>query len=154
MEISQVNCPLKQKSNILQLHNRIQNPYNVVPKICMIQSKISRHKKKQENTTPYRRNNNQCITGCMQPRERPQTGICNGVQKSLEIIGSTPQGHSCLECWQLWPIMGGAGNGAAEEHWSWDFNPDAAAIWCLFLGPCILSGTRQLGRLVDTTELG
>ena len=62
-------------------------------------------------------------------------GICNGVQKSLEIIGSTPQGHTFLECWQLWPIAGGARNGAAEENWRWDLNPSAAAIWSLFLGP-------------------
>ena len=37
----------------------------------------------------------------MQPRGGPQTGICNGVQKSLERIGSTPQGHTCPELlWQ------------------------------------------------------
>ena len=67
-------------------------------------------------------------------------GICNGVQKSLEIIGSTPQGHTCLECWQLWPVVGGAENGAAEE----DLNPGTAAIWYLFLGPHIFLGTTQL----------
>ena len=41
----------------------------------------------------------------IQPKGGPQIGICNGVQKSLEIIGSTPQGQTCLECWQLWPIV-------------------------------------------------
>ena len=55
----------------------------------------------------------------VQPRGGPQTGICNGVQKSLEISGSTPQGHTCTECWQLWPIVGGAGDEAAEEDWRW-----------------------------------
>ena len=79
----------------------------------------------------------------MQPRRGPQLGICNEAQKRLKIIGSTPQGLTCPECWQLWPIVGGARNGAAEEDWSWDLNPSAAAIWRLFLGPCILSGTTQ-----------
>ena len=59
----------------------------------------------------------------VQPKGEPQIGICNEVQKSLEIIGSTPQGHTCPECWQLWPIVGGAGNAAVEEDWSWDLNP-------------------------------
>ena len=41
----------------------------------------------------------------VQPRGGPQIGICNGVQKSLEIIGSTSQGHTCPNagtCGQLW----------------------------------------------------
>ena len=74
-------------------------------------------------------------------------GICNGVQKSLEIIGSTPQGHTCLECWQLWPIVGGAGNGAAEEDWRWDLNPGAVAIWHLF------SGTHSFSRELGPSSL-
>ena len=64
----------------------------------------------------------------MLPGGRPQIGICNGVQKSLEIIGSTPESHTCPECWQLWPIVGGARNGPAEEDWCWDLNPGMAAI--------------------------
>ena len=37
------------------------------------------------------------------------------------------------ECWQVWPIVGGVGNGAAEEDWRWDLNPGAAAAMpCLF----------------------
>ena len=78
----------------------------------------------------------------MLPGGRPQLGICNGVQKSLEIIGSTPQSYTCLECRQLWSIVGGARNGAAEEDWRWDLNSGKAAIWCLFWdhesfrGPC------------------
>ena len=79
----------------------------------------------------------------MQPRGGPQIRICNGVQKNLEIIGSTSQGHICPECWQLWPIVGGAGNGAAEEDWRWDLNPGVAAIWRLFLGP------RGFGKVGD-----
>ena len=56
------------------------------------------------------------------------------------MIGSTPQGHTCLdllwqlskagkirECWQLWPIVGAVGNGVAEEDWCWDLNPGANA---------------------------
>ena len=85
------------------------------------------------------------VTGCSQ-EGRPQIGICNGVQKSLEIIGSTPQGHTCPECWQLWPVVGGVGNGAAEEDWHWDLNPGMAAIWGLLLGPHILLGTTRLER--------
>ena len=85
--------------------------------------------------------------GCnrVQSRGGPQIGICNGVQKSLEIIGSTPQAHTCPECWQLWPTVGGASNGAAEEDWCWDLNPGEAAIWHLFLGPRIFWGTMWLG---------
>ena len=56
------------------------------------------------------------VTGC-------KIGVCTGVQKSLEIIGSTPQGHTRPEHWQLWPIVGGAGNGATEEDRGWDLNP-------------------------------
>ena len=88
----------------------------------------------------------------VQPRGGAQTGICNGVQKRLEIIGSTPQGHTCPECWQLWPVVGGARNGAAEEDWCWDLNPGVAAIWRLFLGPCVFSETMQLWQRVRTTR--
>ena len=76
----------------------------------------------------------------VQPRGGPQIGICNGVQKSLEIIGSTPQGNTCPECGQLGPVVGGAGNGAAEDDWRWDLNWGAAAVWNLFLGPQPLFG--------------
>ena len=84
----------------------------------------------------------------VQPRGEPQIGICNEVQKSLEIIGSTPQGHTCRECWQLWFIVGGAGNGAAEEDWCWDLNLGTAVIRGLFLRPHFFSGTMKLGRLL------
>ena len=80
----------------------------------------------------------------VQLRGGPQIGICNGVQKSLEITGSTPQGHTCPECWLLWTTVGGARNGAAEEDWHWDLNPGGATIWRLFLGPRVFSGTTQL----------
>ena len=89
----------------------------------------------------------------MQQRGGPQIGICNGVEKSLEIIGSTAQGHTCPECWQLWPIVGGAGNGAAQEDWRWDLNPGAAAIWRLFWGPRIFFGTTRLWQRVRTMRL-
>ena len=45
------------------------------------------------------------------------------------------------EYWQLWPIVGGVGNGVAEEDWPWDLNSGVAALrrlfgttllWCLF----------------------
>ena len=59
------------------------------------------------------------------------------------MIGSTPQGHTCLallrECWQLWPIVGGVGNGAAGEDWLWDLNPGTAAELRFF-------GTMWLGQ--------
>ena len=32
-------------------------------------------------------------------------------------------------------MVGGAGNGAAEEDWHWDLNPGSTAIWGLFWGP-------------------
>ena len=61
--------------------------------------------------------------------------------ESLEMIGSTPQGHTCLdllwhprkagkiwECWQVQPIVGGVRNGDAEEGWRWDLNPGMAAV--------------------------
>ena len=83
----------------------------------------------------------------MQPRGGSQRGICNGVQKSLEIIDSTTQGHTCPECWQLWPIVGGAGNGAAEEDWCWDLNPGTAAIRRFFFGTTSLVETTRLWRL-------
>ena len=90
----------------------------------------------------------------VQPRGGPQIGIRNGVQKGLEIIGSTAQGHTCPECWQLWPVVGGAGKGAAEENWCWDLNPGMAAIWRLFLGPRILLGLHGFGIFKGTTWLG
>ena len=80
-------------------------------------------------------------------------GICNGVQKSLEIIGSTPQGHSCPERWPLWPIVGGARNEAAEEDWHWDLNPGSADIWHLFWGPHLFWGTTWLERGWDHMAL-
>ena len=78
------------------------------------------------------------------------------LRKSLEMIGSTPQGHACpdllwqpskagkiQECWQVQLIVGGVGNGAAEEDWHWDLNPGVAAIpkrtmqlWWSRLGLC------------------
>ena len=67
------------------------------------------------------------------------------------MIDSTPQGHACpdflrqsrevgkiWECWQLWPIVEGIGNGAAEEDWRWDLNPGAATLR-VFLEPCSFS---------------
>ena len=86
---------------------------------------------------------NQYECNRVQSRGASQIGICNGVQKSLEIIGSAPQGHICLERWQLWPIVGGAGNGAAEKDWHWDLKPGMAAIWHLFFGPWFLLGTTR-----------
>ena len=68
----------------------------------------------------------------VQLRGGPQIGICNRVQKSLEIIGSTPQGHTCPECGQLGPVVGGAGNGAAEDDSRWDLNWGAAAVCISF----------------------
>ena len=72
--------------------------------------------------------------------------------ESLEMIGSTPQGHTCpdllwqprkagkiQECWQLWPIVGGVRNGTAEEDWRWDLNPGAVTMWGFF-------GTMWLGQ--------
>ena len=74
------------------------------------------------------------------------------------MIGSTPQGHACLdllwqpskagkirECWQLWPIVGAVGNGAAEEDWCWDLNPSEAAKRHLF-GTTGVWGTTWLGQ--------
>ena len=74
------------------------------------------------------------------------------LRKSLEMIGSTPQGHTCRdllsqpskagkieECWQLWWIVRGVGNGATEEDWPWDLNPGMAAMWGLL-------GTMRLGQ--------
>ena len=29
---------------------------------------------------------------------------------------------------KVWPIVGGVGNGAAEEDWHWDLSPGVAAI--------------------------
>ena len=51
----------------------------------------------------------------VQPRGGIQIGICNAVQKCLEMIGPTTQGHTCQECYWLWPVVGGTRNGAAEE---------------------------------------
>ena len=63
------------------------------------------------------------------------------LHESLEMIGSTPWGHACLdllwqpskagkiqECWQVQLIVGGVGNGAAEEDWHRDLNPGTAAM--------------------------
>ena len=72
--------------------------------------------------------------------------------ESLEMVWSEPWGHACpdllwqprkagkiQECWQLWPVVGGVGNGAAEEDWCWDLNPGVAAMQGLF-------GTVWLGQ--------
>ena len=58
---------------------------------------------------------------------RRQLPLLQSLPKSLEMIGSTPQGHTCpdllwqpskagkiREFWQLWPIVGGVGNGVAK----------------------------------------
>ena len=81
-----------------------------------------------------------------------QLPLTQSLGKILEMIGSTPQGHTCpdllwqpskagkiWECWQLWPVVGGVGNGEAEEDWRWDLNPGVAAMRGLF-------GTSQLGQ--------
>ena len=81
-----------------------------------------------------------------------QLPLAQSLGKILEMIGSTPQGHTCLdllwqprkagkiwECWQLWPVVGGVGNGEAEEDWRWDLNPGVAAVQGLF-------GASQLGQ--------
>ena len=78
------------------------------------------------------------------PRGGAQTGICNGVQEELGDNWLHTTGPHLPECWQLWPIVGGAGNGAVEEDWRWDLNPGTAAIWHLFLGP------RSFGRVRTT----
>ena len=83
---------------------------------------------------------------------RRQLPLLQSLPKSLEMIGFTPQGHTCpdsrwqpskagkiWECWQLWLIVGGVGNGAAEEDWCWDLNPGMAAMRGLL-------GTTQLGQ--------
>ena len=61
------------------------------------------------------------------------------------MIGSMPWGHTypdllwqpskagrIRECWQVYPIVGGVGNGAAEGDWHLnpgaDLNPGAAAM--------------------------
>ena len=75
------------------------------------------------------------------------------------MIGCTPQGHTCpdllwqpseagkiRECWQLWPIVGGVGNGAAEEDWRWDLNPGTAVMRHLL-------GTTRLGQRRTTDGL-
>ena len=82
----------------------------------------------------------------VQPKGRAQIGICNGVQKSLEIIGSTPQSHTCPECWQLWPVVGGARNGTAKGDWRWDLNPGGVSF-----GGFLFGTTRPLG---DHVALG
>ena len=81
-----------------------------------------------------------------------QLPLVTELAKSLEMIGSTPQGHTCpellwqpskagkiRECWQVWTIVGGVSNGGAEEDWRWDLNPGSAAMHHLF-------GTTQLGQ--------
>ena len=89
----------------------------------------------------------------MLPGGRPQIGICNGVQKSLEIIGSTPQGHTCPECWQLWPIVGGAGNGAAEEDWRWDLNSGRQPFGVFFGTTNPFGDHAALGVVLGTMRL-
>ena len=72
--------------------------------------------------------------------------------ESLEMVWSKPWGHACpdllwkprkagkiWECWQLWPVVGGVGNGEAEEDGRWDLNPGVAAVQGLF-------GASQLGQ--------
>ena len=94
-----------------------------------------------------------CHCNRVQPRGGPHIGICNEVQKSLEIIGSTPQGHTCPECWQLWPFVGGDRNGAAEDHWSWDLNqvwqPFGISFWdhTPFQGTCSLGESQAHAAL-------
>ena len=41
----------------------------------------------------------------------------------------------------MWPVVGGVGNGEAEEDWHWDLNPGAAAMRQLF-------GTTRLGQRI------
>ena len=101
---------------------------------------------------PFKSENPQHICNRVQPREGPQVGICNGVQKSLEIIGSTPQGHTCLECWQLWPNVGGARNGSAEEDWRWDLNPGGQLLGISFWDHASFRGPRALGVFWGTTR--
>ena len=90
---------------------------------------------------------NQCNK--VQPRGVPKQGF---VMRSRRAC-STPQDYTCLQCWQLWPVVGGTGNGAAEEDWHWDINPGMAAIRCLFLGPCVFLGTTHLWQRVRTVWL-
>ena len=81
------------------------------------------------------------------------------------MIGSTPQGQTCpdllwqprkagkiWESWQLWPIVGGVGNGAAEEDWCWDLNPGLAAMGCLFRTMWLFA-TMCLGQRRTTTSI-
>ena len=62
-----------------------------------------------------------------------------GLRESLEMIGSMPWGHTCLDllwqpskagriqgCWQATLTVGGVGNGAAKEDGRWDLNLGAA----------------------------
>ena len=85
--------------------------------------------------------------------------------KRLEMIDSTSQGHICpdllwqpsktgriRECWQLWPIVGGMGNGVAEEDWHWDLNPGMAAMQRLF--GTVRLGQRRTRHLFGTMRLG
>ena len=48
----------------------------------------------------------------VQPRGGVQIGICNGVRKSLEMIGSMPCSHACPEL--LWQPSKA---GQIREHW-------------------------------------
>ena len=81
-----------------------------------------------------------------------QLPLTQSLGKILEMIGSTPQGHTCLdllwqlskagkirECWQLSSIVSGVGNAEAEEDWHWDLNPGKAAMRSLF-------GTMRIGQ--------
>ena len=56
-----------------------------------------------------------------------------------------------MKCWQLGPIVGDAGNGAAEEDWLWHLNPGTAAIWRLFWEPRVLGGPPALEVLPFAT---
>ena len=65
----------------------------------------------------------------------------------------------------LWPVVGGVGNGVAEEDWCWDLlNPGAAVMQrlfgttylfgpCVFLGPLVFLGPCSLGREEPWTSI-
>ena len=63
------------------------------------------------------------------------------MRESLEKIGSMPWGHICpdllwqpskagriQEGWQVYLLVGGVGNGAAEEDWRGDLNLGTGAL--------------------------
>ena len=86
----------------------------------------------------------------MQPRWGPQIGICNGVQKSLETMGSMPQGHTCPRMLAAVANCGRRRKWGCRGSWHWDLNPGVAAVRHLFLGPLVFSGTTQLWHRVRT----